>query len=244
MKVIIIDDESQARENLIFKINKLNVKIDILGEARDIDEAEAMIHKLNPDLILLDISMPQGSGFELLDRFNQLTFETIFVTAYDQYALKAFQYFAVGYLLKPIDIDKLEDVLLKAEERHNKNESKENILQLSKYLLNNNRASIVAIPIESGLEFIEMDDIIKLEATDGYSSITLKSGKCMLSSKPLSYFLALLDPSLFFQVHRAFIINLNCIKKYHKVGFIIMNDESEIPLAKTKKAEFLNLFRR
>ncbi|MDA9773923.1 LytTR family DNA-binding domain-containing protein [Saprospiraceae bacterium] len=244
MRAIVIDDEQLARENLIFKLNKLDLNIDIVGEAEDIEEAEKLIKAINPDIIFLDISMPKGSGFDLLDKFQKIDFEIIFVTAYNQYALKAFQYFAIGYLLKPIEIDDLRDTVLKTTERIQKNQSRENIVQLSKYLKETNRASIIAIPVESGLEFIETDQIIKLNASEGYTTIYLNSGKKIVSSKALSYYINLLDPTAFFQVHRAFVINLSCIKKYHKVGFVQLSDGSEIPIAKSKKTEFLSLFKK
>lgn len=244
MRAIVIDDEQSARENLIFKLNKLDLDINVIAEAEDIEEAEKLIKEIKPDLIFLDISMPKGSGFDLLDRFAEITFEIIFVTAYNKYALKAFQYFAIGYLLKPIEIDVLRDTVLNTKKRIENNQNKENIVQLSKYLKESNRNSIIAIPVESGLEFIDMDEIMKLNASEGYTIIYLKSGTKIVSSKPLTYYTNLLDPSCFFQVHRAYVINLGCIKKYHKVGFVQLADGSEIPVAKTKKSEFLNLFKK
>jgi len=138
----------------------------------------------------------------------------------------------------------LKETIERSKSRFEKNESKDNILQLSKFLKDSTKAPVVAIPVESGLEFVEIDSIIKLNASDGYTTIFLQDESKIVSSKPLMYYLSLLDPNHFFQVHRAFIINLNYIKKYHKVGFVQLSDGSEIPVAKTKKAEFLNLFRK
>ncbi len=244
IRAIVIDDEQSARENLIFKLNKLDLDIQILAEAENIAEAEKWIKSLDPDLIFLDISMPNGSGFDLLDRIPDINFEIIFVTAYNKYAVKAFQYFAIGYLLKPLEMEVLRETLNNSIQRIEKKHSKENILQLSQYLKASTRNTMMAIPVESGLEFVDSEDILKLNASEGYTLIFMKDGTKIMSSKPLNYYTNLLDPTAFFQVHRSYVINLSCIKKYHKVGFVQLMDGSEIPVAKTKKTEFLNLFKK
>ena len=244
MKAIVIDAVASARKNLISNLNNLNLGIHVLGETGDLEEAKQFIEVLHPELVFIDISMPHGKGFDLLSNFSEVQFNVIFTSSYNQYVLKFFQYFDIDYIIKPIESDKLRLMVLKAIRTLERKQYRQNNNRVSSYFKSYDQSSIIAIPIESGLEFIHTEDILKLSTSEGYTIIYLKDSTKIVSSKPLSYYWNILDSHHFFQVHRAFVVNLNCIKKYHKVGFIQLADGSEIPLAKTKKTDFLNLFKK
>lgn len=242
LATLIVDDESSARENLISKITKVSDQFEIIGESQNIDEAEKAILRLKPDIVFLDIQMPKGSGFDLLDRFIKHDFQVVFVTAYDDYALKAFEYFAVGYLLKPIDTEQLKLTLDNVINKYQNNLANNHIESLLDFMKNNN-SSVVAIPSETGLEFVDFNDIIYLEADDGYSFIYFNSGNKVISSKSLQHFTDLLPEQFFYKLHRKYIVNMTYLKSYHKVGFVVLKNEVELPVAKSKRSEFTKLFK-
>ncbi len=243
IKIIIIDDERLARENLRSKILQYSNQFKIIGEAQNIELAKELIDNKKPDAIFLDISMPHGSGFDLLNQFKKIDFDVIFVTAYNRFAIQAFKYFAIGYILKPIELSELNSILSHLTQKINNPKESENLSELIKYIKNEQNIPILAVPVESGFEFVESDKIMHLEASDGYTNIYLKDDQSILSSKSLSYYANLLDNQFFIQIHRSFIINLSYLKKYHKIGFVTMKNGEEIPVSKTKRSEFKNLFR-
>jgi two-component system LytT family response regulator len=243
IKIIIIDDERLARENLRSKILQYSNQFKIIGEAENIEVAKVLIDDEKPDAIFLDISMPHGSGFDLLNQYDKIDFDVIFVTAYNRFAIQAFKYFAIGYILKPIELSELNAILSHLAQKNNLPKESENLTELIKYIKNDQNIPVLAVPVESGFEFIGSDKIMHLEASDGYTTIYMKDGHSILSSKSLSYYVTLLDSQLFIQIHRSFIINLNFLKRYHKIGFVTMKNGDEIPVSKTKRSQFKNLFR-
>lgn len=238
ISTIIVDDEINARENLRFLLNDFCCNVNIIAEAANVDNAKQLISNLKPDLVFLDIQMPQKNGFQLLKQFNEINFQVIFVTAYDNYAIKAFQVAAIDYLLKPIDIDLLKDAINKVAQ----NIKNSNAIQRYKLLEENNKK--IAIPYKNDYLIVKINDILCIEADRMYSKIHLIDNKTFLVTKKLSYYENLfLDDTNFVRSHRSWIINMNRIKTYSKKDKeVILINNTKIPISRGHKEDFENLF--
>jgi two-component system LytT family response regulator len=243
IRTVIVDDEQGARENLIKKISILEPSIEIVGEADSVSQAQLIIEETSPHLIFLDITMPNENGFVLLDRIKDVSCEIIFITAHDDYAMKAFEYCASGYVLKPIDVLHLKQNINIAIDKIKQKTTQEGIVNLKNYLDKKMDLVKLAIPVEYGLEFTDVNEIVRLTASEGYTEFLFDSGKKILSSKGLNYFSKLLPKNNFIQIHRSNIINLNFVSKYHKAGFVVLSNKEEIPISRSRKEEFISLFR-
>ncbi|NCU04720.1 MAG: response regulator transcription factor [Chitinophagaceae bacterium] len=243
VKVLTVDDEPKnlriIKELLkLYCPNALHV-----GEADNIDKAQQLIVELQPDLVLLDIEMPHGNAFDLLDRIMPVNFEIVFVTAFDSYTLKAFKYSALDYMLKPVNIDELKAVVAKAGQRV----QEKNINQQLSFLLQNIRqpnATMhrIAIPsYKDQLEFVETDSILYCEASGAYTYIFIQGGHKLVSAKSLKEYEEILPESVFFRLHHSHLINLNKVKKYHKGrgGEVEMENGAFLEVATRRRDEFL-----
>ncbi len=244
IKAIIIDDEERARRTLQLMLENFCPNIEILGAYKSVPEGVLAINKKNPDIVFLDIEMPEYNGFELLGFFKEVTFEIIFVTAYNQYALKAFEVSAVDYLLKPIDGDLLAKAIEKAAKRIGNSQTFENIETLK----DNTETDIfrrIALPVAEGLLFIEIEDIVYLEAEGAYTNLYLANKESIFVSKRLNYFEDLLNNrKSFYRCHRSFIININFVKKLNRnEGHLTLDNGKNIPLSRDKKNEFEQLLK-
>lgn len=243
IKALIVDDEGNARETLKMLLDQHTSNVQILGMADSAETAYQMINELQPELVFLDVEMPKGNGFDLLERFNKADFKVIFTTAYGHYAIKAIKFSALDYLLKPIDIDELKMAVQKARdcivEQRNENES-ESIKTLIENLNNTNMRKI-AIPDLDGITFVDIDDIIRCEADRNYTCIHLESGRKLLSSKVLKEYEKLFADYQFIRLHNSHIINLKHVRRYIKGegGTVIMSDESSVDVSRRRKSEFL-----
>ncbi|MCB0484021.1 MAG: response regulator transcription factor [Flavobacteriales bacterium] len=243
-RVIIVDDEEGARESLTNLLEQYVPDIRIVAKAENIISAFEKIKKYTPDVVFLDIQMPFGSGFDLLERMGeQINFDIIFVTAFDQYALKAIKYSALDYLLKPVDIDELKNCIKK--HRENKmSTTHEGVKNLIDNIANpEGKDKKLAIPDNSGLAFVRLTDIIKCDSDGNYTIFYLTDGRKLMASKTLGDYEHLLEGEGFFRVHRGHLVNLTHIKKYLKGegGFALMSDGSKVEVARRKKALFLSL---
>ncbi|HVM88583.1 MAG TPA: LytTR family DNA-binding domain-containing protein [Puia sp.] len=240
---VIIDDEPKNIHILRKMLNEFCPEINITGEAKDALQAVDIIRNYKPQLVFLDIEMPYGNAFDILDQLMPVNFEVIFITAFNNYALKAFRYSALDYLLKPINIQELHSAVNKASEKilsKNTNLQLKNLIQNIK---NKNEAlRKIAFPAKDGLIFIPLCDIIRLEASGSYTHVFIKDNERVLSSKSIKEYEELLPDSLFFRVHHSHIINLLEIKKYHKGrgGQVEMSDNTFIDVAVRRKDEFLS----
>ncbi len=241
LSAIIVDDEINARENLRYLLNDFCKNINILGEATNVDEAVKVITKHQPQIVFLDIEMPQKNGFQLLNEFEEINFHIIFVTAYDSYAIKAFQVTAIDYLLKPIDVSLLEKAIKKAEKHiENKTQSKRiNLLQK-----NNKKITKIAIPYKNDYAIVNIGDIFCIEADRMYSVLHMKSNKKYMVAKKLSYYEKLLcDNTEFIRLHRSWIINVEKIETYSKKEKeVILETQFKVPVSKSYKENFETLF--
>lgn len=244
MRSIIIDDEGRSRSTLATMLTRYCPDVELCGEASDIREAKALIESAAPELLFLDISMPGGSGFELLRTLPEIDFEVVFVTAYDEYTIDAIRNNAVDYLLKPVNIAELQKAVERVKQRLLKRQE-----QGSRGMNGEGEPASpqkkIAIPDKYGLRFIQVSDITRLEADGSYTTFFLSNGQKMVSSRHLKEFENILPSSTFFRAHHSYIINLDFVKHYERGegGTIIMNDNSAIALSKRKKKFFLERFR-
>lgn len=245
IKAIIADDELKSREILSALLTKYCEGIKIECTAENVSSAVELIEEHCPDLVFLDIAMPDGTGFDVLDQLEHADPEIIFTTAYNEYALQAIKANAIDYILKPINIMELQAAVQKATERISDCKN----LETARALLKNNRFANtnpgkIAIPDNDGLKFIDTEQIVYLEAKGTYSEFFCVGGSKYLSSKPLKEYEIILPPDQFFRAHHSYIINLKLIKNYHKGngGYVTMSEGSVIDISKRKKRRFLEIF--
>lgn len=243
IKAVVVDDEQNARENLIRKVLKIDNSIQILAEAEDVDSAFDIITKHKPNVVFLDIEMPGKDGFELVNLFDVIDFEIVFITAYGDYAIKAFQHFAFNYLLKPLDTDLLEKVIVGLNNKLSAKKTTNDYGSLIQYINQSFINNKLGIPTESGIDLIEMSEIMSIESSEGYSIFKLSNGKQIISSKRFQYFEDKLITASFLKIHRSFIVNVKYIDAYHKVGFIKLSNGDELPVSRSLKNQVVQELR-
>jgi two-component system LytT family response regulator len=244
LKALIIDDEQRSRELLKTLVTDYCPDVEVTGMADDVPSGVKTIHKLQPDIVFLDIEMPGYSGFQLLDFFEEVDFEIIFTTAYREYAFRAFQVSAIDYLLKPIEIEQLQKAVAKVMEQRKPQHMRER-LETLRSNLRDEQISRLALPISDGLLFVDVEDIILLEADRAYTTLFLENGTNVVVSKNIRTFEKILsEHPAFFRAHRSFLINLNRVKRYSRQdgGYIIMDNDKEVSLSKEKREDFLRTF--
>ncbi len=244
MKILIVDDERSARENIksIIELSCLE-KIDFV-EAFDVKQGVEAIETEHPDIVLLDINLPDGTGFDLLKQIIFINFKLIFVTAYEEFALKAFEFSAIDYILKPVDPAKLAQAVLKAKEIV-ENESLN--LRLKALFANINTQSDIhkklVLKTSDNIYVIDTKEIMRCESEESYTRFFLTDNKHILVSKNLIEFDNLLQEFGFFRTHRSHLINLSYIDHFSKKdgGYVVMKDGAQIPISRRKKDEFINV---
>lgn len=239
IKAIIIDDEERARRVLRNLLQDYCTDVEIIAECSNVPDAVLQINTLNPDVVFCDIEMPDYSGLELISFFKEVDFEIIFATGYSEFALQAFEVSAIDYLLKPIQIEKLEVAVEKLRKKLN-NATMHDRLETLKENLKNNEIHKIALPVADGLIFVEVKNISLLEADGSYTHVWLRDGSNLIVSKKIKYFEQLLgEKKQFFRVHRSSIVNINAIKKYSKAeSYIFMDNNKSVRIARDKKSDF------
>lgn len=242
LKTIIVEDEQTSREILKNYLTKYCPNVEIIGEAQNIDEALVFIRNNDLDLVFLDVEMPYGSGFDLLEKLGNTNFEVVFVTAYDQYAIDALNKHASYYLLKPISIDEL----IKAVDYVTEIKTRENDLQHSVLVPKINPVNQkITIPIQNGFEVLQMKDIIYCKADDNYTELYLNNNKIKLVSKTLKYFEDALKENGFARIHKSFLVNVAYITSYKKGkgGTVYLSNGKELSVSASKKVTLLSYFK-
>lgn len=240
LRAIVVEDEETSREIIKNYLAKYCPKVEVLGEAANVDEALELINTHELDLVFLDVEMPYGNAFDLLDKVGDRTFETVFVTAYDHYAIDALNAHASYYLLKPIDIDKLIDAVHYVSEiKEQENRLQNTILKPKQTIV----AGKITIPLQNGFEVLQVEDILYCQADDNYTNIFLKDKK-KLVSKTLKYFEDMLTENGFARVHKSYLVNVNAITEYKKGkgGSVVLENGKEIMVSPSKKKELLSYF--
>ncbi len=239
IKAIIIDDEDRARNTLASFIKQFCPEVEIIASVANVPAGVIAINQHRPQLVFLDIEMPEYNGFELLNFFRDVDFEIIFVTAYHEYTLKAFEVSAVDYLLKPVDIDKLKAAVEKAVSRLNKQDMQQRI-DLLKDAFHHDQFNKIALPVSDGLLFVEVNDIMYLEADGSYTNVHLRTGAPLLVSKKIKFFEDVLAARAnFFRSHKSYIVNINFIKKYNRgESSLLLENGKSVYVARERKADF------
>lgn len=240
LKAILVEDEANSREILRNYLGKYCPKVNLIGEAASIKEALEIIENNDLDLVFLDIEMPFGNAFDLLEKVPDRNFETVFVTAYNHYAKDALNSHAAYYLMKPINIDELIKAVAYVEEV----KEKENKLQ--EKVLNSNTRGIegkLTLPQQDGFQVLNISDILYCKADDNYTEIYLENKK-ILVSKTLKYFEKALSDFPFARVHKSYLVNVNEVVKYRKGkgGSVIISNGKELLVSASKKKDFLSFF--
>ncbi len=242
LKSIIVEDEATSRDILRNYISKYCPNVDVVGEAENVEQALVLLRKNNLDLVFLDVEMPYGNAFDLLDKVGDINFETIFVTAYNHYAIDALNAHASYYLMKPVSIDEL----IKAVDYVTEIRTKENELQ-DKILVPKTPSvkGKITIPQLDGFEVLETAEILYCKADDNYTEIYLNNKKKKLVSKTLKYFEDALHESGFARVHKSYLVNVNEITKYvkGKGGSVVLSNGKDISVSASKKAGLLAYFK-
>lgn len=242
---VIVEDESSAREALKAYLAKYCPQIEVIGEAHDARQAQTILHELKPQLVFLDVELPFGNAFDVLDACKDLYFETIFVTAFSEYSLKALNQSAAYYLLKPLSIEELIVAVEKVSQHiNNKEIFNRNAIAVENFREQQPAKRQVILPTLEGFEVIKMDDIIRLQGNGNFTDIFLKDGSKKMACRFLKHYDEVLSYP-FIRVHKSHIINVECVKSYHKNagGYVVLSDKSEIDISANYKEEFLKYFK-
>jgi len=241
ISIVVIDDEPRARETIINLLNLSPVELTVAGEADSVQSGYETINLTSPDLVLLDINLPDGSGFDLLKMFEQISFRVIFITAHNEYAIRAFKYSAVDYIMKPITAGELFRALEKAEAEISREET---VIKLGALLKNLEKLKKIVLKTAESIHILNVSEIIRCEADVNYTTFYLSNGKKLLVSKPLKEYDQLLAPAGFFRTHQSHLVNLDHMLRYEKTegGYLVMDDNSTVPVSTRKKEELFRLF--
>ncbi len=240
IQALIVDDEQKSISTLKKLLTDYCPEVAVIGTAENITDAALLINNLHPQLLFLDVEMPYGNGMELLDQFEVIPFETIFITAYEQYALNAFRYGSIDYLLKPISIEQMQE----AVERVRKKLADKALLEGYVSADQQKTAGEQRVQLSGTSEqwMVPCNEIIYCIASGSYTNVHFVNGKKFHSSKSLKYFEKLLPPSLFYRIHHGHLININYLEKILKGhgGSVLMKDGKELEIAVRRKEEFIN----
>ena len=242
IRAVLIDDETDSNRILQTLLENYCPQVTVIGTADGVGTAVEVIRDARPDLVFMDIEMTHGNAFDLLNQLQPVKFNVIFVTAFDNHAIRAFKYNAIDYLLKPVNIREL----LAAVDRFSGKVVETNLLGRVRATLENMRGldageKKIGFPTVNGLSFVPIRDIIRLEAKGGYTLIHLQHSTKITATGPIREYEDLLPDIIFFRIHLSHVINLNKIKSYQKGrgGYVTMEDDSEIEVASRRREEFM-----
>lgn len=247
IKAIIIDDEKKARETIHDLLKTYCPNVQVIGQAENISKGLDEIIEKEPDLILLDINMPDGTGFDLLDKLARVPFKIIFITAYEEFAIKAIKFSAMDYLVKPIDPDELVEAIARVEETLEQDNMN---MKLNAFFNNieniTNQAKKIVLRTAESMHLVNIQDIIRCEADGGYTTFHLVDGKKLVVSRVLKEFDEMLEGYGFCRTHQSHLININHIERFDKRdgGSVMMKDGTEVPVSSRKREVLINLFER
>jgi len=239
---IIIDDEKKSISLLQKMLNDAFPEVNIIATCTQPDEGIKAIRIHEPDIVFLDIEMPNKTGFDVLNATKDIAYNVIFTTAYQQYAIKAIKFSALDYLLKPVDAEELREAMFRFKSKQKNNEREKQLNLLFDNLQNtNNSFNRLSLSASTGVIFINTADILYCEASGGYTFFFMKNGDKHITSKTMKEYEDILPPAQFFRIHHSYLINLAKIKRYIKGdgGTAIMSNNTELPVSKRKKDDFV-----
>jgi two-component system LytT family response regulator len=242
LSTVVIDDEKDAVDFISSIISEYCTQLEVVGKAYNVKEGTDIIRSLKPDLVFLDVEMPNGTGFDLLANFPDKVFDVIFITAFNHYAIKAIKFSAVDYILKPVNINEFIESVAKVIQKRSSatNSGKEQLDALMENIKGAKPTRLV-IPTSDGREYLNPQDIIRIEADRSYSWFYIEGKRKVLVSRHLKEFQDLLNDRNFFRPHNSHLINLDHVRKYIRIdgGYIEMSDGSKVPVSRNRKDLFL-----
>lgn len=254
LRALIVDDEAPARENLKLMLNEHCPEIEVVGLAESVPTAQKLIKELSPQVVFLDIRMPSGTeGFDLLDSLPEKNFQMVFVTAYKDYAVRAFHANAIHYILKPIDIDDLKTAVKKLvsnQELFRNND--ENLTSYIKSLENLTKSMNQGAPSQritinhaKGFKIVDPSDIMYLEGEGNYTKIYFSDGSQYVDTRSLGIYESILDPKKFFRIHKSHIVNVLCVSEFLNVdgSFVVMKNGAKLTISRLRLGGFQEFFR-
>lgn len=248
LKAVIVDDENSGIESLKRLLKKNHSEIEVVATAGSVEEGIAKIEALSPDVLFLDIELPDGSGFDILEVIEQKNLSVIFTTAHNQYAIRAIKFAALDYLLKPLDGEELATAVSKLAEQNPNDSRREHVRLLQNNIRNTQGDNFgkIALPTTEGFMFVEVENIIRCEAQSNYTQFYFVGGEKNLVSKTLGEFEDLLLGCNFLRVHNSHLINMKHAKKYvrGKGGFVVMSDGAMVEVSVRKKDAFIQQLAR
>lgn len=245
IKAIIIDDEVLSVRALQAKLQDNCADVTVVASCHNVDDGINAIQEHKPDIVFLDVNMPNGDGFSLLERMDEITFEVIFTTAYDQYARRAFEVNALHFLLKPIKSDDLINAIQRYKDRSMQTSMKQIMSLVTHIRSGQKQTDRIALPFPAGLKFVEFKDIVRLSPENNYTCFYLVDGTSLVITKAFKEYEMLLEENSFIRIHHSHIINLAHVKEYKKAtGTAVMTDNEQIEVSARKKATFLKSISR
>ena len=244
-KVLIIDDENRTRDFVKKMIDSFNLDLDVFTDGENVETGIEAINRIQPDILLLDIQMPDGTGFDVLNSIETKNFEVIFITAYQEYAIKAIKFSALDYILKPIDSEELHSSIITAIDSLEFKREETKFIALENNIQPNNRRKLV-LKTQECVYVVDLNEIIRCEADKNYTFFYLNSGKKILVSRTLKDYETILNGYGFFRIQQSHLINLEYLDRYDKQqgGAVIMKDGTAVPLSPAKKDQFFKLLEK
>ncbi|MCT4582104.1 MAG: LytTR family DNA-binding domain-containing protein [Flavobacteriales bacterium] len=236
MKALLVEDKAYIRKGLLNLLTLIETNVEVIGECESVKEAVVVANACKPDLIFLDINLTDGTAFDFLSQTEQLNFKVIFITAYEEYALKALKIGAVDYLLKPVDIDELATALKKVGELSIPQQQQQ--IKTVQQVWNNTDDKII-LSLHDSFQVVKLNELVYCESDKGYTTFYCSNNKKYVVSKTLKEFEPQLLKANFTRPHQSFIVNLNFIDKYDKSGAIYLKNGKTIPVSSRKKDAFL-----
>lgn len=247
IKAVIVEDEVKGLNNLKNLLGKYCEEVEVIGEATSNEEALNLLSSpdVDPDVAFLDISLPDGQVFQLLNQLRPVSFDVVFVTAYQDFAIKACNYSSIGYILKPIDPDELKEAVARIRPKR-EGQIDRRLEIFNSYYNNPNAFTKMSISALDGIYFVNIRDIVRFEAEDNYTHIYLNSRERITASKTIKAYEDLLAPFNFYRVHKRHVINLNYMRKFVKGdgGYLIMDDEIKIEVSRRRRPAFMEQMKR
>jgi two-component system LytT family response regulator len=239
MRALIVEDKAYIRKGLISLLETADSEITIIGECGSVNEAVVVANACKPDIIFLDINLTDGTGFDFLDQSSHLNFKTIFITAYEEYALKALKAGAVDYLLKPVDFEELQSALKKLKTLSVSEQKKQ--LNTARNVWYHDDSTLV-LSLSDSFQVINLSELLYCESDKGYTTFYLADGRKYIASKPLKEYEERLTLMNFTRPHQSYMVSLKYIDKYDKSGTIYLKNGQKIPVSSRKKEDFISTF--
>lgn len=246
LNAILIDDEKHSNEMLEWLLKTYCPDVQVVATCTSGEEGILAVTKHRPDIVFLDIEMPRMNGFDVLDNIRDKPFEIVFITAYDTFAVRAFRYSAINYLLKPVDPEDLSATIERIREKRSSTTSGQMELLFQNLLNKNNQPDRIALSSSDGLIFVQTSDISYCKADSNYTQVVLQNGKKIVVAKTLKEIDETLAGKDFFRVHASYLVNINHISRFVRGdgGYIVMPDGTQITIARNRKDEFFQLFNK